>query len=585
MIDDAELVHGSGAVQGRRFDWRDGPGRDDERVGVVARMYELIPEPRCRACRRSTADIPWAAYPWTCPGEGRSKCGEPVRPMRRWGHYQLSRAKGWSKSGLLSKIVVCEAVGPVRFDGWDASGEPVGRPVEVPNIRCFAASEDAASANTYLPAAMILSHLADSPWCRRSGYRIDPGTGSGERSTATHIYTPDGQIGRVDPMTSSGGSAEGSRSTFTTMDELWLWVARVMRELYATETQNIGKSRDAWAASSSTQFVPGQGSVAEVEAQDAADNEATDTYVDHRQADDDIDVWDDIDKRKVNLDRLETATRQAYGGAYKWAIEEAGGIEARARIFRKRSIPIGDLERKYLNRPAAAEEAYIPAAPWNVLADEDLSADWQPDAGEHIVLGFDGSQTDDHTGLVGVHVPTATLFVVKHWDPRDTPTEDWPGGRVDEEEVDDTVKATWAGFGVTRMYADPPRWQSWVAAWQKRHGSGVKPFETAASKRMTAALRAFRQAVLDGQLSHCGHPELTAHLLRAVLVTDAAKVRDSDAHPDGKTWRVAKPKQSSTGDVKIDLGVAAVLAWAAYLDTVAADEKPKKKNRGRAWSF
>src|SRR4051812_31400907 len=38
------------------------------------------------------------------------------------------RAKGWGKSPLEAAKAIAELAGPVRFGGWDASGEPVGRP-------------------------------------------------------------------------------------------------------------------------------------------------------------------------------------------------------------------------------------------------------------------------------------------------------------------------------------------------------------------------------------------------------------------------------------------------------------------------
>jgi hypothetical protein len=38
------------------------------------------------------------------------------------------RSKGWGKSPVEAAKAIAELAGPVRFDGWDARGEPVGRP-------------------------------------------------------------------------------------------------------------------------------------------------------------------------------------------------------------------------------------------------------------------------------------------------------------------------------------------------------------------------------------------------------------------------------------------------------------------------
>lgn len=38
----------------------------------------------------------------------------------------LRRAKGWGKSPFLGALALAELCGPVRFGGWDSSGEPIG---------------------------------------------------------------------------------------------------------------------------------------------------------------------------------------------------------------------------------------------------------------------------------------------------------------------------------------------------------------------------------------------------------------------------------------------------------------------------
>ena len=39
-------------------------------------------------------------------------------------------------------VCVAEALGPVRCDGFDAAGEPVGRPVMGPFVRVMATEEE-----------------------------------------------------------------------------------------------------------------------------------------------------------------------------------------------------------------------------------------------------------------------------------------------------------------------------------------------------------------------------------------------------------------------------------------------------------
>lgn len=580
---DAQLVHGAGPVQGRRVDW----SGDDERVAVVYRAYELLPVPECPSCGL-WHDVPAADHVnvrrgrhvgWVCPGR---KCGEPLPAMRAWPHYKLSRPKGWSKSGLASKLVVAEGCGPVVFDGWDAYGQPVGRPHRRPIINCFA-TEEGQAGETYGAAAVIFQHLASSAWASANGYWIDVGTGKGERSTRTFIHTPYGTIGRAQPRTSSGSAAEGGQGTFAVADETHLWVTRVLRELYETEVMNLGKGGDGagWVLETSTMYRPGEGSVAEASDQAAQDGgAAAGVCVDHRGAPDDIDVWDDRARHVPNRERLTVATKVAYGGAYGWAVN----MPQRVRLFSRTNLDQSELERKYLNRKTAQGDRYVYAPTWNRNRD-DVHPLWQPDDGEHCVFGFDGALTDDHTGLVGVHVPTARLFVAGHWDPADFPTPEDPDGHVPETRVDDSVADVFDRYGITRFYPDPPHWRSWVALWGRRHGDVVKPFETRRKERMSPVLKAFREAVDTGAARHTGHPVLTAHVTRAVLVVEYGR-EDPDLNPDGKWWRIKKPRQTKHDeDVKIDLGVSAVLAWAAYLDTVQAGEEPKSRRRRGAVMF
>ena len=55
---------------------------------------------------------------------------------------QLVRPQKWGKGPIAAALVCAEAQGPVLFDGWDANGEPVGKPWSTPVIQVTAASED-----------------------------------------------------------------------------------------------------------------------------------------------------------------------------------------------------------------------------------------------------------------------------------------------------------------------------------------------------------------------------------------------------------------------------------------------------------
>ena len=55
---------------------------------------------------------------------------------------QLVRPQKWGKSPFTAALICAEAEGPVLFDGWDASGNPVGRQWATPIVQITANSED-----------------------------------------------------------------------------------------------------------------------------------------------------------------------------------------------------------------------------------------------------------------------------------------------------------------------------------------------------------------------------------------------------------------------------------------------------------
>ena len=53
---------------------------------------------------------------------------DPLTGRRIYHRSVLSRPRGFGKSPLAAAMSAVEGMGPVRFDGWDADGQPVGKP-------------------------------------------------------------------------------------------------------------------------------------------------------------------------------------------------------------------------------------------------------------------------------------------------------------------------------------------------------------------------------------------------------------------------------------------------------------------------
>jgi hypothetical protein len=162
----AYLPHGPGDVQGQPIIL------DDELVRFLLRCYKL----------------------------------DPVTGRRVYDEALLSRAKGRAKSELAGMVGCAEAKGPVRFDGWNAHGEPVGRPVTYPFIRCLS-TEEGQSGHTYLNVTYMLDVARDRHPEVFGG--VDIGR---DWQSSTRTYLPGG--GEIRPSTASSAAKDGGKETF-----------------------------------------------------------------------------------------------------------------------------------------------------------------------------------------------------------------------------------------------------------------------------------------------------------------------------------------------------------------------------------
>ena len=67
---------------------------------------------------------------------------DPLTGDFRWRRGQLVEPQKWGKGPFSASIICVEALGPARFAGWDAQGEPVGKAWATPWIQLTAVSED-----------------------------------------------------------------------------------------------------------------------------------------------------------------------------------------------------------------------------------------------------------------------------------------------------------------------------------------------------------------------------------------------------------------------------------------------------------
>jgi hypothetical protein len=500
----AYLVHGPGDVQGEPLEL------DDELGHFLVHAYELDEDGR-RLVRR--------AY--------------------------LSRPKGRAKTELAGIVAAAELLGPVRFDGWNGRGEPVGRPVRSPQVLCLA-TEEGQAGTTYSTAATMLGEGAAV-----DEYRLDIGL--------TRTYVAGGGV--MLPDTSGASSADGARTTFANFDETHLWVTHELRRLAATVRRNLGKRRAAepWSLETSTMYRPGEESVAEAlfrtwEKIEAGELRDDGLLVDHRQAPD-VELDDD--------DALESALRDVYGPAAEWL--DFARIIAE---MRDEQTDEADARRYWLNTPARGGHAWLDA---HELADVQARAhELELEAGTPVVLGFDGSLSDDATALIGCTLARDAvphLFVVGLFEPPDE-----PAGRaawvVDREAVNAAVAAAFVELDVVLLFGDPAYWTPELAAWASTFGADVvREMPTSRDSRMGPATAALHTALVTGEATTTADPRYLRHL--------------GNAHRRSTRYGPVLRKDRPSSSRKIDAAVASVLAFAARNDALAGNLDRRRRRRRR----
>jgi hypothetical protein len=139
-------------------------------------------------------------------------------------------------------------------------------------------------------------------------------------------------------------------------------------------------------------------------------------------------------------------------------------------------------------------------------------------------------------------------------------------GALSIGEVDAMVDAAMRQWDVVFLYADPPMFDEQVALWADRHtrrqnrrdgGRVVFPILTRRDTVMAPTLEAFANAIASGEAKRVDDEDMTRHLGNAVK----RRIRPGD--PDSP-WTIRKEHKGSPR--KIDMAVAAALAWKAFLD-------------------
>ena len=492
---------------------------------------------------------------------------DPLTGRFKYDRGLLGRPRGWGKSPILGGLCIVEGLADVLFDGWDANGQPVGRPwstIRTPLIHVAAVSEDQ-TGNTWQPMVEMLG-----------GPVVDEYPGVEPFDTVVNLPR-----GKIERRTSSGRTVKGAPTTFAVLDQTEEWVPSnggpaLAQKIRTNTAKNGGRTLESPNA-----YIPGENSVAEDSARFAmaireGRAKATGLLWDHREAPADTDLSD--------RESLTLGLRHAYGDSSGHPdgciIHDPPcppghvDLDSQINVIWDPATDVQTARSDYLNQITHASDSWLTQPEWLAVGPKRDEVPRTIDPREPITLGFDGSRSRargkaDATALIGCTVRDGHIFQIKVWEepdnwqpPANDPKAVW---QIPTHEVEATVKETFEKHNVVGFYADPAKWESYVADWEARYGKRLKvgspthPIQwwmTGGRSHVVAkALEMFHTSVVEGELSHDGSATLARHVLNARRKIRNGTVQIAKKHPDSED--------------KIDAAVAAVLAWQARTDALA----------------
>lgn len=516
-----KACHGPGDVMGQPLNFANDPEVED----FIIRAYELDPETGRRKKRRAVFSAP----------------------------------KGRAKSETAGLVGVAESLAEVRFDGWDAYGQPVGRPVTSPFIRCLATEEKQAG-NTFQNIAYIMGE-----WGPDAHPDIYGGiTGVRDYRRATALSLPDG--GEAVLSTAGAASKDGGKETFLVPDEIHLYVTAELRDMYATALRNTGKRKHAepWALLTTTACRLGEQSVWEVlERRFRLGQLGDDWLVFHREAKGRIDIND--------RDRTLRQLRDVYGVT----MDPVTGWMLAEDVYSDMHDPTicrdeAEAARYFLNRSMSGSDAWIAKTVHDRQARPRMDGDgklledaapWVVTHGTPIAIGFDGSLNDDSTVLRGCRMSDGFLFKIGTWAKPSGALGD--GWSVPRNEVLAAIRKAHRDFRVVRGYYDPHEWRSDIETLAGELGVDpqldtprVVEWPTSRDVAMSAALNRLHTDLTNQTIEHDRDPIASEHYGNAYSL-------------DRGRLRLVR-KENPNSARKIDSVVGDALALEARADAIAA---------------
>ena len=468
-------------------------------------------------------------------GEGQTT---DMTGRRRFRFVNVSLPKGSAKTELMALVALLELHpdAPIRFNGYDRNAEgglAPGRPVISPFIPLLAPTKQQLSDLEY-GAAMAIAQEADP-----DGQVFD--------INLERIMLVGESESKIIPVSASDNRLDGQKPTHQSVDESHhLHEDRHLRA-YRTMVNNLPKRRgdDPWQFTCTTAGDPTEPSIAREQHKTGVQMaqgliEEPNTFFYYRGTSDENAKFDTMAQRL-------RALKEASGEE----IAQMRDLQSVAQMWDQEENDKAYLERVWCNRWVESSANAFDSRAFAELGDPGLTIA----PGSTVTLGFDGAVTRDSTALVMTDVKTGVQILMGLWE-RPDKAEDWS---VPISEVNATVEFCFENYDVFSFYYDPPYWQEAGAMWDERWPGKVVEWPTRNLNRIYYAVRAYQEAIANGEIGHDGDKDFVRH------ITNAGRNEVNSVDEEGrKKFRLAKLAEHR----KYDAAIAAVLSWQARLDAI-----------------
>lgn len=490
-----------------------------------------------------------------------------LNPDGSWVYNWAVRrlGKGSGKSPFAAALSMFEMLGPCRFDRWDDTSPfgVEGKTMPMAWIQVVATSEQ----QTKNTMRMVRAFAAKgSQLSKRYGLTVGK----------TFLDSASGD--QLEQKASSARSIEGGETSFTVCDELEHWVpSNGGPELMNTIEQNAAKT-GARTLHTCNAWVPGESSAAEstfedwVLQEEGRSRNNKKILYDARIAPPNAALVDDPPEHQIPLQQ---ALEFVYEGCPWVDLEATKALIWSPRYTESRSY------RFFLNRPSAADNAWVPLEEWTLLRDADrvVRKNDGDEPGEEIVMFFDGSRSNDHTALVGCCMSDGHIFKLGHWTP------DKSSGTINVHKVDSAIRRVFDEYNVVAFWADVREWESFTrTTWPDEYGDrlilpavkgqGMSASHVAWDMRSHAyqfaeAAETAYDEIQQKAFTHDGSADLGEHV--------------SNCRVNEYKGRFSVKKESPKSPKKIDLAVCMIGARMLYRAVLSSKEWAERNKPVGQW--